>query len=220
MAIVHRTTLEPGKLDLLSEWLPAQSWYVRTAAGRPELSKAGGFRVDDPDGEVGIEFMFVLDQAAGDAATYLVPMTYRGSSLAGPDDALIGTTEHGVLGTRWIYDGARDPVLLTQLGELIQGRVQAQAQSESNTPDLTVHSRAVPGALGVPGAMLDIAIVRVLVPLNASVADGPVPAGAGQVTATWTAADGSVVRGVVATATLAAGPVSDPGREQRGAPLS
>jgi hypothetical protein len=205
MAIVHRTTLVPGKLDLLSDWLPAQSWYVRTAAGKPELSKAGGFRLDDPDGEVGIEFMIVLDQSAGGATAYLVPMTYRGSPLAGAEDALIGTTEHGVLGTRWIYDGVRDPVLLAQLAELIQGRAQAQAQSQSNTLDPTVHSRAVPGAAGTPGGRLDIAIIRVLVPLDASLADGPGPAGAGQVMATWTAADGSGVRSVVATATVGAG---------------
>jgi hypothetical protein len=206
MAIVHRTTLVPGKLDLLGEWLPAQSWYVRSAAGKPELSRAGGFRLDDPGGEVGIEFMIVLDHSVGDADAYLVPMTYRGSPLADGDDALIGTTEHGVLGTRWIYDGVRDPVLLAQLGELIQGRAQAQAQSESNTPDHTVRSRAVPGALGVSGARLDTAIVRVLVPLEASLADGPGQAGVGLVTATWTAADGSGVRSVIATATVAAGP--------------
>ena len=30
MAVIHHTTLVPGKLDLLSDWLPAQSWYVET----------------------------------------------------------------------------------------------------------------------------------------------------------------------------------------------
>jgi hypothetical protein len=131
MAVIHHTTLVPGKLDLLSDWLPAQSWYVETAAGKPELSRAGGFRLDDPDGEVGIEFMIVLDHSAGNAAAYLVPMTYRGSPLAGAQDALIGTTEHGVLGTRWVYDGAHDPVLLTQLGELIQGRLRHRRRARA-----------------------------------------------------------------------------------------
>ena len=196
MAIVHRTTLVPGKLDLLTDWMPAQSWYARTATTGPELSRAGGFRLDDPDGEVGIEFMIVLDQAAGDAAAYMVPMTYRGSPLAGADDALIGTTEHGVLGARWIYDGTRDQVLTTQLAELFQGRTQAQAQSQSSTPDPTVHSRPVPGLLDATAARLDITIVRVLVPAGAD----PGPAGVGQVSATWIAADGSQVRSVVATA--------------------
>lgn len=200
MAIIHSTTLVPGKLDLLRDWLPAQNWYARIGAGLPELSRAGGFRLDDPDGDVGIEFMIVLDHKVGDAAAYLVPMTYRGSPLAGAQDALIGTTEHGVLGTRWIYDGARDPVLLAQLGELIQGRAEAQAQSKSSTPDPTVHSRAVPGAADAPSAKLDIAIVRVLVAADASHGADSDAAGVGQVSATWTAADGSKVRGVVATA--------------------
>jgi Maltokinase N-terminal cap domain len=202
MAIVHRTTLVPGKLDLLRNWLPAQSWYVRTAAARPELSRAGGFRLDDPDGEVGIEFMIVLNQAAGDTAAYLVPMTYRGSPLADADDALIGTTEHGVLGTRWIYDGARDQVLITQLAELTQGRAQAQAQSQSSTPDPTVHSRPVPGSLEATAAKLKIAIVRPLIPADSNLDADLGPAGVGHVSATWTAADGSQVRSVVATARL------------------
>jgi len=200
-------------LDLLRNWLPAQSWYVRTGAVPPEPSRAGGFRLDDPDGEVGIEFMIVLDQAAGDAAAYLVPMTYRGSPLAGARDALIGTAEHGVLGTRWIYDGARDPVLLAQLAELIQGRAEAQAQSQSDTPDPAVRSRPVPGVADALGARLDVAIVRALVPADATLGADLGPDGAGHVSAAWTAADGSGVRGVVATATVPAGRVSVPRSE-------
>ena len=60
MAIVHNTTMNPGKLELLAAWLPAQPWFP--GSGRePELTKAGGFRLDDPRGEVGIEFMLVTD---------------------------------------------------------------------------------------------------------------------------------------------------------------
>ena len=65
-------------------------------------------------------------------------MTYRASALPGADNALIGTTEHGVLGHRWIYDGAHDPVLVTQLVALIQGEAEPQAQSVSDSPDPTV----------------------------------------------------------------------------------
>jgi hypothetical protein len=47
MAIIHDTTMNPGKLDLLATWMPAQSWYL--GGGRaPTLAKAGGFRLDDP----------------------------------------------------------------------------------------------------------------------------------------------------------------------------
>ncbi|MGQ4271429.1 maltokinase N-terminal cap-like domain-containing protein [Nocardiopsis changdeensis] len=80
MAVVHRTTMTPTKLELLQTWLPAQPWY---AGERPDPAKAGGFRLDDPQGEVGIEFMVVTDGAAA----YHVPLTYRGAPLEGARDA-------------------------------------------------------------------------------------------------------------------------------------
>jgi hypothetical protein len=44
MAIIHDTTMSPGKLELLAAWLPAQPWYLD--GGRaPRLAKAGGFRL-------------------------------------------------------------------------------------------------------------------------------------------------------------------------------
>ena len=65
-------------------------------------------------------------------------MTYRGERLEGADAALIGTSEHGVLGNRWIYDGTRDPVCVDRLFALLQGAAEPQAQSVSDTPDPTV----------------------------------------------------------------------------------
>jgi hypothetical protein len=192
MAVVHQTTVVPTKLELLTAWLPQQNWYAGEAAG-PSLTRVGGFRLDDPAGDVGIELMVVRDDAGHPATAYLVPMTYRGRPLADGDDALIGTAEHGVLGTRWIYDGTRDPVLLDQLSELIQGRVGAQAQSQSNTPDATVHATPVAAA---PGQRLSIWIARRLSP----VPDGTALPGAGEVTGTWTATDGTLVRSLLAAA--------------------
>ena len=55
------TTMAPTKLELLADWLPRQPWYRRHRAAAPALSRAGGFRLDDPAGEVGIEFMLVAD---------------------------------------------------------------------------------------------------------------------------------------------------------------
>ena len=147
MAIIHNTTMSPTKLDLLAGWLPAQPWY-RPAGHEPELARMGGFRLDDPDGAVGIEFMVVTDGSGSGVVAYQIPLTYRAGALAGADGALIGTSEHGVLGRRWIYDGVHDPVLRAQLVALIQGEAEAQAQTVSNAKDPTVISQpAVKGSL-------------------------------------------------------------------------
>lgn len=180
MAVIHHTTMQPSKLELLAEWLPEQTWYAGTSAG---LTRAGGFRLDDPDDEVGIELMVVV---TADGQAYFVPMTYRGAPLAEAGDALIGTAEHGVLGTRWIYDGERDPVLQAQLAALVRGEVVAQAQSRSDTPDPTVRVR--------PTDHPAVAIRRLL-----SDRDDP-PTDGGYVSATWNRPDGSITRGIVATA--------------------
>jgi hypothetical protein len=50
----------------------------------------------------------------------------------------IGTSDHGVLGRRWVYDGTHDPVLVAQLLALLQRGAQPQAQSATNTPDSSV----------------------------------------------------------------------------------
>lgn len=218
MAIVHDTTMSPSKLELLAAWLPAQPWFL--GSGRePELTKVGGFRLDDPQGEVGIEFMLVTDGSGGQPATYQVPMTYHGRELPGADGRLIGTSEHGVLGRRWIYDGTRDPVLVAQLVALLQGEVEAQAQSVSDTPDPTVAVQpAVAGPLAVissvvtadepsgtsllvdtaspdgrPAGQLSVRIRRILHP-DVGQAGDPC------LSAPWRQPDGSQVRGVLATA--------------------
>jgi hypothetical protein len=208
MSLIHRTTLKPTKLELLTEWLPSRPWY-QGGAGQPSLTKAGGFRLDDPAWEVGIEFMV----AADGSTAYHVPLTYRGSPLAEIGDALIGTLEHGVLGRRWVYDGTRDPVLVRQLVALIQGKAEPQAQSQSDTEDPTVLSwPAANGALSVAAftvsddaegtsviasaavGELALRIHRVLRPVTG---DGAAP---GAVSATWGLADGTRKRGIFATA--------------------
>lgn len=142
MAFIHKTTMTPGKLELLASWLPTQPWYVRTPGG-PDLGRAGGFRLDDPQGEVGMEFMVVSDGSGDRPILYHVPLTYRGAPLDGADHALVGTSEHGVLGRRWVYDGVHDPVLVDQLLALLRGRAVPQAQSVSDTPDPSVVVRTV-----------------------------------------------------------------------------
>ena len=185
MAFIHNTTMSPTKLELLASWLPRQPWYAEPADA--ELARAGGFRLDDPDGEVGIEFMVVR---AGLTA-YLVPMTYRGAPLDGAEDALIGTAEHGVLGDRWIYDGTRDPVLAAQLSALLAGAAEPQAQSQTDTPDPTVHSRPA----GEPGAT--VTLHRALVATDEDTARELIKDGG--LSATWVLPSGERVRGVFAS---------------------
>ncbi|MFD7459897.1 MULTISPECIES: maltokinase N-terminal cap-like domain-containing protein [unclassified Streptomyces] len=190
MAAIHHTTMTPTKLELLAGWLPKQSWYVGHA-GTPEPVKAGGFRLDDPEGEVGIEFMVVADAGAPEPVAYLVPMGYRGAALEGvPGEALIGTSEHGVLGTRWIYDGVHDPVVTAQLRALLRGEAVPQHQNESDTPDPTVTVRGTG-----PGDGFDVRLNRVLRPAEDE------PEASGQLVAGWTWPDGTATRGVLATIT-------------------
>jgi hypothetical protein len=211
MAVIHRTTVEPTKLELLTSWLPSRPWY-RAGATEPRLAKAGGFRLDDPQGEVGIEFMVVTDISGPHPVTYLVPLTYRGAALDGAEHTLVGTMEHGVLGQRWAYDGCHDPVLLAQLGALIEGRVQAQDQNVSDVPDREiVASRTGEGSLPTDFVAVDdqdgtrlttphgttLHLHRVLRPAP----DGPLPpspGATGQVTGSWQLPDGTRVRGVFA----------------------
>ncbi|MER5639034.1 1,4-alpha-glucan branching protein [Kitasatospora sp. NPDC002227] len=144
MAAIHQTTMTPTKLELITAWLPRQDWY-QGHPGEPELAKAGGFRLDDPAGEVGIEIMVVVDTAAAEPVAYLVPLGYRGEPIEGAaPEALLGTSEHGTLGTRWIYDGAHDPVVQAQLLALLHGEAIPQHQDESDTPDLTVTVQGTP----------------------------------------------------------------------------
>ena len=127
-----------------------------------------------------------------------------------------------MLGHRWIYDAAHDPVLIAPLVALIQGDAEPQAQDVSNTVDPTVISRPVTGgsltALGpavtadeqsgtdlqvetanVAGARgrLIIRINRILRPGGAAPAS---PSGQPCLSATWRLPEGTVVRGIIATA--------------------
>ncbi|MGA7835566.1 MAG: hypothetical protein WCA31_10215 [Acidimicrobiales bacterium] len=209
MAVVHQTTLVPSKLELLTAWLPSQPWYRGSAL--PELSRAGGFRLDDPAGAVGIELMVINDASGVVPTSYLTPLTYRDSPLPGGENHLVGTTMHGVLGHRWVYDGPHDPVLIAQVLAFLLGEVDAQAQSESNTIDPTVSRElSVVGEFATTDALQVVSdgegtAVRGLVLGSLSVelefarvlpASGETRAETiGEVVANWTAGDGGARRG-------------------------
>jgi hypothetical protein len=114
MGTIHvGATLMPRFQDFLPAWVARQSWY--RGVGVPSLRPVGYFRFEDPGGEVGVETHLVAD---GDLL-YQVPLTYRGAPLA-DGRGLVATAEHSVLGTRWIYDGERDPVWVRELLRLVR----------------------------------------------------------------------------------------------------
>lgn len=120
MALIHKAVLNPSKLDLLSAWLPSQHWFT----GDAEIQQLGAYRFDDPVGEVGLEALLVR---SGAGPLLHVPLTYRGTPLPGAEDFLVGTAEHSVLGTRWVYDGCGDPVWATALARaVLTGGTQAE----------------------------------------------------------------------------------------------
>jgi Maltokinase N-terminal cap domain len=113
MALLYRATLVPSKGDLVAAWLPGRPWAT------PDPVSAGvSCRLDDPAGEVGME-VFLFTDTGGQ--TVHVPLTYRAEPLDGADEHLLGTMEHSVLGTRWVYDGCHDPVFVAALASTIIG---------------------------------------------------------------------------------------------------
>jgi hypothetical protein len=122
MATLHRAELHPTKIELLSAWVPTQSWAgdVDTTA----LDSVGAFRFDDPDGEVGVETHLLR---AADGQVLQVPLTYRAQALEGASDSLITKMRHSVLGERWVYDASADPVFAKTLAAtILRGGEQAE----------------------------------------------------------------------------------------------
>ncbi|MBF9130566.1 hypothetical protein I0C86_16580 [Plantactinospora sp. S1510] len=114
MALLHRAELRPTKLELLAAWLPGRGWYRGPADA--DVVRVAAYRFDDPAGAVGIETMLV---SAGDGPVHQVPLTYRDAPLDDGDGWLIGTTQHSVLGQRWVYDACGDSVYAAALASAI-----------------------------------------------------------------------------------------------------
>ena len=124
MARFHAATITPTKSELIAAWAPTQSWGP--PADEP-VKVIGSFRFDDPDGRVGMETHLVT---AG-TTVLQVPLTYRDQPLEGADDALIVEMQHSVLGTRWVYDGLRDPrFVLMLVGVAMTGQGEALGMVE------------------------------------------------------------------------------------------
>jgi hypothetical protein len=119
MALFHAATTTPTKAELIAEWAPTRPWGPSAA---DPIEMIGFYRFDDPEGRVGLETHLV---AAGGALIH-IPLTYRDAPLDGTEDALITEMQHSVLGTRWVYDGLRDPRLVVMLaGVTLTGQGEA-----------------------------------------------------------------------------------------------
>lgn len=149
MALMHpNTTLVPSKLELLAGWLPTQLWFE----GDPgKLARVGEYRLDDPEGKVGLNGILVT---AGDSIVYHVPLTYRDAPLEEGEEFFVGKMEHGVLGTRWATFGPGDPVYRHVLAATIaQGAGGAVEYIEGADGSISQREIAVPlQGSGEPGS--------------------------------------------------------------------
>ena len=126
----------PGQAGAAVRLLPVQPW-CRDDSRAPELDRAGRPAWTNRPAGSALELMAVTDAATGTA--YHVPLTCRAARPSRrADHELIATAEHGVLGRRWVYDGACDPVLITQAHRAPPGEAEPQAQRISHTPDPAV----------------------------------------------------------------------------------
>ena len=158
MAVIHLATLVPGKLELLQAWVPTQP--LAAGLDTTALELAGAYRFDDPAGEVGTE-TFLL--RTGDGTVLHVPVTYRAQPLE--DAVLVGTTEHSVLGHRFVYDGPTDPVYAAALSSaLLTGTPQAELEyqtpdgPEVREPTARVHVDGALGTLSGPPADAEVTV--------------------------------------------------------------
>jgi len=121
MGLVYfQATLDPTKQDLAEAWLPSRLWASRVS----KVDKVAEYRFDDPEGEVGVETILWRTE---DGTVLQVPFTYRAAPLDGADDFLVGTSDHSVLGRRWVYDGCGDPIwAATMATAILTGGTQAQ----------------------------------------------------------------------------------------------
>ena len=184
--VYHTATLSPTKQELVEAWLRSRSW----ADGLQVTGKVGEYRFDDPEGEVGVETIL---WRTGDGTVLQTPLTYRAAPLDGGEAHLVGTTDHSVLGQRWVYDGCGDPVWAATLVDTISsGGRQAQMFIEQDGQRVDVPPRirvrgsgsgeSVPQVRGIDGVSdegavtvvtageVEIAVARVV---GAPLGNGP-----------------------------------------------
>lgn len=121
---------QPGFLEILTNWLPHQSWCP-ALLGRRSLLRVGGLRLPAPEGDADSQLFLELHlfevehPTGGDERPVLisVPLALRSrpSALAGKA-AFIGKLTSSDGGDWWVYDGARDQAFLTAILEMARRR--------------------------------------------------------------------------------------------------
>jgi hypothetical protein len=159
MATIHQATLTPTKLELLQAWLPSRHWYPADEA--PGLQRVAACRFDDPAGEVGVEMLVV--RSGEDGPLVHVPMTYRGEPLEDGEFFLVGTMEHSVLGSRWVYDAVGDPVYIDALITAIrtgageaEELVETPGGKERREPSMTVRGTGMAQSSAPAGRLVRV----------------------------------------------------------------
>lgn len=168
MAIIYQATLVPSKAEIVAAWLPTQPWFDGPADVAVPVA---AYRFDDPAGEVGAESL-LLDVHG---RLVHVPLTYRAAELPGAERWLLGTLEHSVLGTRWVYDALGDPVYRAELTRVVlEGDTQVPMMVETpdgpveREPSIHVRGSGTDGPVATrpegPRGPDDLAVVRFLSP--------------------------------------------------------
>ena len=113
MADIYAAQLDHTKPEAVATYLSAR---LGTAVTAQDITPVTSFRFDDPAGEVGCETHIVTVTVPQDRQLLVqVPFTYRGAPLEGaPEEALVTRMDHSVLGDRWVYDAAFDPLYATE----------------------------------------------------------------------------------------------------------
>ena len=114
MSDIFAADLRPTKPAAVAAFLSTR--FGATVAA-DDVRMLTSFRFDDPAGEVGCETHIVGVSLPGRGDVVVqVPLTYRGAPLGGASEAaLVTTMDHSVLGERWVYDAAHDPIYVTEL---------------------------------------------------------------------------------------------------------
>lgn len=212
VAILHRATLTPTKQELLTAHLTTFPAFGDVDLGG--VSLIGAYRFDDPAGEVGIESHVV----ATPLGVVHIPLTYRAGPIDGAEQWLIGSMEHSVLGTRWIYNACGDQVYVQELLRVIlTGDTHVEQFVATDDGPVARPSTASVRGTGSPGTAvpivgstradfdgyattIDAAGVRLVV---RHVLDGPAASAEGPaLTGTWPASEKPTILGFIDTSSV------------------